>query len=71
MCSGIAAMCGGTGKRHPVELGAAAVEAFLTHPAVNLGLATVSQNQALNALMFLCREGLKVELGGRGGRKCR
>ena len=51
-------------KRHPAEMGAAEVEAFLTHLAVNLGLGAVSQNQALNALMFLYKEVLKMELEG-------
>jgi site-specific recombinase XerD len=50
------------GKRHPAEMGTAEVEAFLTHLAVNRGLAAVSQNQALNALLFLYREVLKIEL---------
>ena len=52
------------GKRHPREMGAAEVEAFLTHLAVNRGVAAVSQNQALNALLFLYREVLKLELEG-------
>lgn len=52
------------GKRHPEEMGAAEVEAFLTHLAVDRKLAAVSQNQALNALVFLYREVLKVELKG-------
>ena len=52
------------GKRHPQEMGAAEVEAFLTHLAVNRGVAAVSQNQALNALIFLYREVLKRELAG-------
>lgn len=52
------------GKRHPRDMGAAEVEAFLTHLAVNRGLGAVSQNQALNALVFLYREVLKMELGG-------
>ena len=37
------------GKRHPKEMGVPEVEAFLTHLAVNRGLAAVSQNQALIA----------------------
>jgi integron integrase len=45
-------------------MGAPEVEAFLTHLAVNRGVAAVSQNQALNALVFLYREVLKVELAG-------
>ena len=52
------------GKRHPGTMGAAEVEAFLTHLAVNRGLGAVSQNQAMNALMFLYREVLKMELTG-------
>ena len=35
------------GKRHPQEMGAAEVEAFLTHLAVNRGVAAATQNQAL------------------------
>ncbi len=45
-------------------MGAAEVEAFLTHLAVDRKLAAVSQNQALNALVFLYREVLKVDLQG-------
>ena len=51
-------------KRHPKEMGAREVEAFLTHLAVNRGVAAGSQNQALDALVFLYREVLKVELEG-------
>jgi len=36
--------------RHPAEMGAPEVEAFLTHLAVNRDLAAASQNQVLNAL---------------------
>lgn len=59
------------GKRHPREMGAAEVEAFLTHLAVNRGVAAVSQNQALNALVFLYREVLKVELSGIDARRAK
>lgn len=51
-------------KKHPAEMGEAEVEAFLTHLAVERKLAAVSQNQALNALVFLYREVLKKELSG-------
>ena len=50
------------GKRHPVEMGAAEVEAFLTCLAVQGRVAASTQNQALNALLFLYREVLDVEL---------
>ena len=41
------------GKRHPAEMGAAEVTAFLTHLAVKRQLAASTQNQALAALLFL------------------
>jgi site-specific recombinase XerD len=44
-------------------MGAPEIEGFLTHLAVNLGLGAVSQNQALNALVFLYKEVLKKDLG--------
>jgi integron integrase len=48
--------------RHPLEMGAAEVEAFLSHLAVARNVAAATQNQALAALLFLYREVLKVEL---------
>lgn len=50
------------GKRHPRELGAREVEAFLSDLAVNGHVAAATQNQALSALLFLYREVLEVEL---------
>ena len=50
------------GKRHPRELGAAEVEAFLTHLAVAGKVAASTQNQAKSALLFLYREVLEAEL---------
>ncbi len=47
---------------HPKELGAAAVEAFLTHLAVERTVAASTQNQALAALLFLYKEVLKINL---------
>ncbi len=44
------------GKRHPRDLGAAEVEAFLTHLAVVGKVAASTQNQAKSALLFLYRE---------------
>jgi integron integrase len=49
-------------KRHPVEMGAAEVTAFLTSLAVDRKVAASTQNQALSALLFLYREVLGVEL---------
>ncbi len=52
------------GKRHPRDMGAAEVEAFLTHLAVEGGVAaaTQTQTQALSALLFLYREVLEADL---------
>lgn len=50
-------------KRHPKEMGAAEVEAFLTHLAVNRKVAASTQNQAKCALLFLYREVLNIKLG--------
>jgi integron integrase len=49
-------------KRHPRELDADAVRAFLTHLAVNEQVAASTQNQAFNALLFLYRQVLQMEL---------
>lgn len=49
-------------KRHPQELGKPEVEAFLTHLAVDRHVAVSTQNQALNAVLYLYREVLGVEL---------
>jgi integron integrase len=49
-------------KRHPRELGEAAVTAFLNHLATDRNVAASTQNQALSALLFLYRETLGAEL---------
>ncbi len=49
-------------KRHPREMGAREVEAFLTALAVRDQVAAATQNQALAALLFLYREVLETEL---------
>jgi integron integrase len=50
------------GRRHPRELGAPEVEAFLTGLAVRDHVAPATQNQALSALLFLYREVLGMQL---------
>ena len=50
------------GKRHPKDMGAAEVEAFLSHLAVEGNVSASTQNQALSALLFLYREILAIEL---------
>ena len=50
------------GRRHPREMGAAEVEAYLTMLANGRRVAASTHNQALSALLFLYRAVLKVEL---------
>src|SRR5467141_798770 len=50
------------GRRHPRELGAPEVEQFLTHLAVQRKVSAATQNQALQALLFLYRHVLEIEL---------
>lgn len=44
------------GRRHPRELGAKEVAAFLTHLAVRRRVSASTQNQALSAILFLYRD---------------
>ena len=50
-------------KRHPNEMGAAEINAFLTHLAVVGQVAASTQNQAFCAILFLYREVLQVDPG--------
>lgn len=50
------------GKRHPRDIGAPEVEAFLSHLAVERKVSASTQNQALAALLFLYRHVLGIEL---------
>jgi integron integrase len=49
------------GKRHPNEMGEAQIVAFLNHLAVDRNVAASTQNQALNALVFLYKQVLGHE----------
>ncbi|HQT31153.1 MAG TPA: integron integrase [Thiobacillus sp.] len=49
-------------KKHPRDMGAPEVEAFLTHLAVEGNVAAATQNQALSALLFLYKEVLAINL---------
>ncbi len=49
--------------RHPSDMGAAEIESFLSHLAVNRRVAAATQNQALNAVVFLYKQVLGVEPG--------
>jgi integron integrase len=49
-------------KRHPADVGAQEVEAFLSHLAVDRKVSAPTQNQALAAILFLYRHVLEIEL---------
>lgn len=49
-------------KRHPQEMGAVEVEAFLTYLACERNVAASTQNQALSAILFLYREVLHTPM---------
>jgi len=50
------------GTRHPREMGKPEIERFLSHLAVNRNVATSTQNQALNAILFLYKHVLDIPL---------
>jgi site-specific recombinase XerD len=47
------------GKRHPAEMEKLEIEAFLSHLAVNRMVSPATQNQALQAILFLYRNVLE------------
>ncbi|WP_367067058.1 integron integrase [Oryzisolibacter sp. LB2S] len=50
------------GKRHPQDMGAAEVEAFLSHLAVDRQVSASTQNQAKAALLYLYKQVLGMDL---------
>ncbi|NBB84660.1 MAG: integron integrase [Bacteroidetes bacterium] len=54
------------GTRHPCQMGAAEIRRFLSYLAVEREVASATQNQALNALVFLYEAVLGEELGAIG-----
>ena len=50
-------------NKPPSELGSDEVKAYLTHLAVDCHVASTTQNQAFNSLLFFYRHGLKREFG--------
>ena len=55
------------GKRHPLEMGAAEVEAFLTYLAVQRQVSASTQNQAKAAILYLYKQVLQIELAWLDG----
>ena len=54
------------GWRQPRSMGAPEVASFLSQLAMNGNVAASTQNQALNALVFLCEHVLQIQLGDIG-----
>jgi len=50
------------GTRHPREMGKPEIERFLSHLAVNRNVAPSTQNQALNAILFLYKHVIDMPL---------
>jgi len=48
-------------KKHPKDMGKHEIEAFLSHLAVNRDVSASTQNQALNAILFLYKQVLHIE----------
>jgi integron integrase len=51
------------GSRHPAQMGSSEITDFLSHLAVGRNVSASTQNQALNALVFLYKDVLKREPG--------
>ena len=51
-------------KRHPEQMGAAEIDRFLTHLAVNRNVSAATQNLALCAVIFMYRFVIKREIIG-------
>ena len=49
-------------KKHPAEMGVDHISSFLTYLAERQNVAASTQNQALNALVFLYKKVLKIPL---------
>ena len=53
--------------KHPEKMDEKHIQAFLNYLAVKLNMAAATQNQALNAIVFLYRDVLKRPLGEMTG----
>ena len=50
------------GKRHPQEMGKPEIEAFLSHLVMKRNVASSTQNQAFNAILFLYKYALDIDM---------
>jgi integron integrase len=53
-------------KKHPKDMGEKEIAEFISHLTVERNVASSIQNQALNAIVFLYRQVLRIELGDFG-----
>ena len=53
-------------KRHPKDMGEREIAQFISHLAVTGNVAASTQNQALNAIVFLYKQVLRIDLGDFG-----
>lgn len=53
-------------KQHPIKMAEPEIRHFLSHLAIDKNVSSSTQNQALNAILFLYREVLKLTLGKIG-----
>jgi integron integrase len=60
---GVDPAVGAAAWRHPRECGEVEIKEFLSHLATQRNVSASTQNQALNAIVFLYREVLSVDLG--------
>jgi integron integrase len=51
------------GKRHPREMGAREIEAFVSYLATDRGVSASTQTQALSAVLYLYKHVLEIEIG--------
>ena len=57
--------------RHPKEMGVREVEQFLTYLAVERRVSASTQNQALNALIFLYKQVPGIEIQGMNAQRAK
>ena len=50
-------------KKHPLDMGADEIRDFVNHLAVKANVSASTQNQALQAILFLYKDILKIEVG--------
>jgi integrase len=53
-------------KRHPKDMGVTEISAFLSYSARDRKVSASTQNQALNALVFLYKHVLEIDIGDLG-----